>query len=257
MKQDTQSGTKESSSTETQTESTNITTIDGKTQSSYITDTETKSISEIINTGSTSTTENGTKGTKGGTTMKLLEGMRIRIIDMKGEPHYAGKEGIITQIDDAGHLHGSWGGLAIIPEEDEWVVISNIEDEYSRLLAEIGTDKLLDLPEETKSALKRATNLVDKVIILERIRKEEVETAKEEAPMGGDEELTAEIKELMERGNRAAFNFLYALNGMPHEAVKATICTTIHNYAETSGQDLAEVAKELYDAMLNVSKEEI
>ncbi len=182
--------------------------------------------------------------------MKLLEGMRIRIINMKGEPHYAGKEGIITQIDDAGHLHGSWGGLAIIPEEDEWVVISTIEDEYSRLLAEIGTDKLLDLPEETKSALKSATNLIDKVIILERICKEgEAKMTVEKTPM-------KEIEELMERGNKAAFNFLEALSGMPHGAVKATICTAIHNYAETSGQDLAEVAKELYDAMLNVSKEE-
>lgn len=43
----------------------------------------------------------------------------IRIIEMKGEPHYTGKTGTVTFIDDAGQLHGTWGGLAVIPEEDE------------------------------------------------------------------------------------------------------------------------------------------
>lgn len=50
-------------------------------------------------------------------------GDKIRIISMKGEPQYAGKQGIIKYIDDIGQLHGTWGGLAVIPEEDDFVVL--------------------------------------------------------------------------------------------------------------------------------------
>lgn len=47
---------------------------------------------------------------------------KIRIIDMKGEPQYAGKEGFVTSIDDAGQIHGTWGGCALV-EEDEWELV--------------------------------------------------------------------------------------------------------------------------------------
>ena len=50
-------------------------------------------------------------------------GTRLRIITMKGEPNYDGKEGEIIDIDDLGQLHGTWGGLAIVPEVDEFEVI--------------------------------------------------------------------------------------------------------------------------------------
>lgn len=51
-------------------------------------------------------------------------GQRIRIIHLQGEDNrYDGKEGEIEHIDGIGQLHGSWGGLAVIPEEDEFVVI--------------------------------------------------------------------------------------------------------------------------------------
>jgi hypothetical protein len=43
-------------------------------------------------------------------------GDKIRIISMKGEDHYNGREGIIEYIDGLDQLHGTWGGLAIIPE---------------------------------------------------------------------------------------------------------------------------------------------
>lgn len=52
-------------------------------------------------------------------------GDKIRIISMKGEPMYEGREGIIEYIDSLGQLHGTWGGLAVIPEED---VVKKIED---------------------------------------------------------------------------------------------------------------------------------
>lgn len=50
-------------------------------------------------------------------------GDRIRIIYMAGEPQYTGKEGIVRSIDDMGQLHGSWGGLAVIPGDDDFEVI--------------------------------------------------------------------------------------------------------------------------------------
>ena len=52
-------------------------------------------------------------------------GMRIRIIDMAGEPQYSGKEGVIQFIDSMGQLHGTWGGCAVIPSEDSFVVLND------------------------------------------------------------------------------------------------------------------------------------
>lgn len=58
--------------------------------------------------------------------MKIANiGDKIRVIEMRGEPQYTGKEGIVTHIDDAGQLHGTWGGCAIIPETDSYEVIKN------------------------------------------------------------------------------------------------------------------------------------
>ena len=45
-------------------------------------------------------------------------GDTIRIINMKGEDHYNSREGVIEYIDGLDQLHGTWGGLAIIPAED-------------------------------------------------------------------------------------------------------------------------------------------
>jgi len=52
-------------------------------------------------------------------------GDRIRIIWMYGEPQYCGKEGIVKEIDDIGQIHGTWGGCALIPNEDEYEIISS------------------------------------------------------------------------------------------------------------------------------------
>jgi hypothetical protein len=48
----------------------------------------------------------------------------IRIIDMDEEPHYTGREGIVKYIDSMGQLHGTWGGLAVIPGTDSYTIIS-------------------------------------------------------------------------------------------------------------------------------------
>ena len=50
-------------------------------------------------------------------------GQKIRIIKMEGESHYDGKEGVIKHIDSLKQLHGTWGGLAVIPGVDEFEVI--------------------------------------------------------------------------------------------------------------------------------------
>lgn len=50
-------------------------------------------------------------------------GSLVKIISMKGEPQYSGKVGVVRHIDDMGQLHGSWGGCAIQPENDEFEVI--------------------------------------------------------------------------------------------------------------------------------------
>ena len=52
-------------------------------------------------------------------------GDRIKIITMEGEPQYAGKVGVITHIDDANQIQGTWGGCALIPGIDNFVVIPN------------------------------------------------------------------------------------------------------------------------------------
>ena len=53
-----------------------------------------------------------------------IRGDKIRIIEMIGEPNYTGREGIVTYIDDAKQIHGTWGGLALL-ESDEWEIIKN------------------------------------------------------------------------------------------------------------------------------------
>lgn len=51
-------------------------------------------------------------------------GDKIRIIYMSGEPQYSDREGIVEFIDSAKQIHGTWGGCALIPGEDEWEIIN-------------------------------------------------------------------------------------------------------------------------------------
>ena len=39
-----------------------------------------------------------------------------------------GKEGVVTDIDDLGQLHGTWGGLALIPKLDKYEIIKPQKD---------------------------------------------------------------------------------------------------------------------------------
>ena len=64
----------------------------------------------------------------------IMENMKIgdtiRIIRMNDDggkdlqaKMYNGRSGVVEHIDSLGQLHGTWGGLAIIPETDEFEVI--------------------------------------------------------------------------------------------------------------------------------------
>jgi hypothetical protein len=50
-------------------------------------------------------------------------GKTIQIDNMAGEPNYVGRTGKVTLVDDKGQLHGTWGGLAVIPGEDAFHVV--------------------------------------------------------------------------------------------------------------------------------------
>lgn len=54
---------------------------------------------------------------------KVKIGDLIKVIKMEGEPDYSNRVGIVTAIDGIGQLHGTWGGLAIIPEKDTYQII--------------------------------------------------------------------------------------------------------------------------------------
>lgn len=56
-------------------------------------------------------------------TTKAKVGDTIRIIEMKGEPQYSGKMGVVDLVDGIGQLHGSWGGLAVQPENDNYEIL--------------------------------------------------------------------------------------------------------------------------------------
>ena len=50
-------------------------------------------------------------------------GDSITIIHLTGEDRrYDGRTGTIMHIDSMEQLHGTWGGLAIIPEEDQFQI---------------------------------------------------------------------------------------------------------------------------------------
>ena len=74
---------------------------------------------------------------------QVQKGDYIQIIEMKGEPQYAGQEGYVTHIDDAGQIHGTWGGCAVIPGTDSYKVIEKskgVEGEDTNVLTKASGD---------------------------------------------------------------------------------------------------------------------
>lgn len=51
-------------------------------------------------------------------------GDRIHINHLLGEDNsYDGKEGYIEYIDSEGQLFGTWGGIAVVPYVDDFVIM--------------------------------------------------------------------------------------------------------------------------------------
>lgn len=58
---------------------------------------------------------------------KVKIGDTIKIIKMDGEPHYTDRESVVTHINDAGQIHGTWGECSIIPEIDAYVLLNHLK----------------------------------------------------------------------------------------------------------------------------------
>lgn len=56
---------------------------------------------------------------------KVGDTIRILRLDNPYDKSYNGREGVIEHIDSMGQLHGTWGGLAVIPGEDSFIVIKS------------------------------------------------------------------------------------------------------------------------------------
>ena len=58
---------------------------------------------------------------------KMYKGKTIKILRMEGfeedNRHYAGKTGVVNYADDAMGLHGTWGGLAVLADVDEFTIV--------------------------------------------------------------------------------------------------------------------------------------
>ena len=58
--------------------------------------------------------------------MKYEVGMKLLIIHVVDDfVDYSGRVGVITHIDDIGQLHGTWGGVALLPELDDFIVLED------------------------------------------------------------------------------------------------------------------------------------
>ena len=65
---------------------------------------------------------------------KVKIGDTIRIIRMNDDGGkdlqariYNGRSGVVEHIDSIGQLHGTWGGLAVIPEVDNYEILRQID----------------------------------------------------------------------------------------------------------------------------------
>ena len=58
-------------------------------------------------------------------------GKKVFIRKMKGEPRYTGKTGVVTLVDDAGQIHGTWGGCALTVDDDyDFVEPGKVDEEH-------------------------------------------------------------------------------------------------------------------------------
>ena len=57
---------------------------------------------------------------------RIKVGDRLRILHLRDEDsQYDGREGTVEFIDALGQLHGTWGGLAVIPGIDTYEIVGD------------------------------------------------------------------------------------------------------------------------------------
>ena len=54
--------------------------------------------------------------------------IKITRLDDPYDSSYVGREGVVEYIDSMGQLHGTWGGLAVIPTEDKFIIVKHAKD---------------------------------------------------------------------------------------------------------------------------------
>jgi hypothetical protein len=52
-------------------------------------------------------------------------GMLFILLRVSHKGYYTDREGVVTHIDDAGQIHGTWGGCAIVSEVDEFIILDD------------------------------------------------------------------------------------------------------------------------------------
>lgn len=56
---------------------------------------------------------------------KVGDKIKIIRLDDPYDKSYNGRVGVVEYIDSMGDLHGTWGGLAVIPNVDDFIVLGS------------------------------------------------------------------------------------------------------------------------------------
>lgn len=59
--------------------------------------------------------------------VKVGDTIKITRLDDPYDHTYVGRTGVVEHIDSMGQLHGTWGGLAVIPGEDGVTILMRAE----------------------------------------------------------------------------------------------------------------------------------
>lgn len=59
--------------------------------------------------------------------IKVGDTIKITRLDDSYDHTYVGRTGVVEHIDSMGQLHGTWGGLAVIPGEDGVTILKRAE----------------------------------------------------------------------------------------------------------------------------------
>ena len=59
--------------------------------------------------------------------VKVGDTIKITRLDDPYDHTYVGRTGVVEHIDSMGQLHGTWGGLTVIPGEDGFTILKRAE----------------------------------------------------------------------------------------------------------------------------------